>query len=112
MAETYRSIGDWIEDTFQPNDFIDRYSTVHLDRVLDEIVELEMSLNPPSGVGGVRMSEVGQEAADVVIALAGMCRRYGIDLQEEVDKKMSVNRARKWKVFSNGTGKHVKEVQA
>lgn len=108
MTETFDTIGDWIEDTFGENkDVKERYSPAHYERVNDEFKELGDEVYPPSGQGGMYLGMVGSEAADVVIALAGMCRRYGINLQEHVDKKMEINRNRQWEVFENGTGRHI-----
>ena len=98
--ENFETIGNWLEDTFGKNEDIeDRYANCHLWRVLDEIEEM-CELAPVT-------EGVAHEAADVVIALAGMCRRYGIDLQAAVDEKMKINREREWEVYSNGTGRHI-----
>lgn len=108
MKETFHSIGEWIEDTFGKNETIESpLDRCHFERVADEFRELWAEVDLPSGVGGMNVGLVGSEAADVVIALAGMCRRYGIDLQEEVDRKMDINRSREWEVFKNGTGRHI-----
>ena len=103
--ETFDTIGDWIEETFGKNEEIeDRFSCVHFDRVTDEFDELTSAVDWESVDS---MNPIANEAADVVIALAGMCRRYGIDLQQAVDEKMKINREREWDVYSNGTGRHI-----
>lgn len=111
MTETFKTIGDWIEETFGDSNRLDMSDwyvyQAQFDRVKDEFLELEEEVSPPSGTGGTSMGAVGREAADVVISLAGMCRRYGIDLQEEVNKKMVVNREREWAVLPNGTARHI-----
>ena len=48
-----------------------------------------------------------EEAADVWIVLCHYAAVMGQDLQAEVDRKMAVNRARKWEIRADGTGKHV-----
>ena len=54
-------------------------------------------------------SELAEEAADVVIMLAGWVKaRTGEDLAEAVERKMAINRARKWDVRGDGTGYHIK----
>lgn len=49
-----------------------------------------------------------EEAADVIIVLMRLFERYGTTWQEEVDKKMKVNRGRTWKLDGHGHGYHVK----
>ncbi len=53
------------------------------------------------------MAEMGREAADVVILLHRLVALAGMDLSEQVDAKMAINRARKWKAAGDGTGGHV-----
>jgi NTP pyrophosphatase (non-canonical NTP hydrolase) len=53
------------------------------------------------------MSEAGREAADVVILLHRLVGLLGMELSEQVDAKMKVNRARKWRAAGDGTGGHV-----
>mgnify|MGYP001565879327 CR=1 FL=1 len=73
-------------------------------RMLEELKEFRdkaegMSNNP----------EVAEEAADVVITLAAFVATLGLDLATEVEKKMAINRARKWRVDGDGCGYHIKE---
>lgn len=51
--------------------------------------------------------EIGREAADVVILLHRLVALAGMELSEQVDAKMAVNRARQWKAAGDGTGGHV-----
>ena len=53
------------------------------------------------------MAEAGREAADVVILLHRLVALAGMDLNEQVDAKMAINRARTWKAAGDGTGGHV-----
>ncbi len=53
------------------------------------------------------MAEAGREAADVVILLHRLVALAGMDLNEQVDAKMAINRARTWKSAGDGTGGHV-----
>lgn len=49
------------------------------------------------------------EAADVLIVLYCIADMKGFNLHEEVNKKISINRNRKWQARGNGTGYHIKE---
>jgi NTP pyrophosphatase (non-canonical NTP hydrolase) len=49
------------------------------------------------------------EAADVLIVLYSLAGMRGFDLHAEVERKMAINRARKWAPRGDGTGYHVKE---
>ena len=64
-----------------------------LDRAAEEWLELIESPDPV-------------EAADVVICLCGYARACGFDLAAEVEKKMTINRARAWATKGDGTGYH------
>ena len=54
-------------------------------------------------------SKAPSEVADVLIVLYGVAQALGVDLHAEVDKKMAINRGRKWKVAGDGTGHHVRD---
>jgi len=53
--------------------------------------------------------EIGPEAADVRITLAALAGTYAIDMDGEVNRKMIVNRARKWSRHGDGTGQHIRD---
>jgi len=55
------------------------------------------------------LAKVPEEMADCEIVLRVLAHRRDIDLQSEVDKKMKINRYRRWKLNNDGTGYHVKE---
>ena len=86
-GETFETIRQWCEETFGPV-APDRIAT----RATEEMDELRAD---PTRV---------EEAADVVIVLA----RHP-DLWAAVERKMAVNRARKWRLMGDGTGYHVKD---
>jgi hypothetical protein len=89
-GETLQTIAQWCEETFgpiQPERIVSRAG--------EEMDELRAE---PTRV---------EEAADVVICLA----RYP-GLWEAVERKMAVNRARKWRLMGDGTGYHVKPTEA
>ena len=96
-TETSQTIREWGDATFgAPTDL-----TVLVQRARVEMDELELALRAGDH------AEAGREAADVVILLHRLIAILGHDLNEQVDAKMQVNRARKWKAAGDGTGGHV-----
>lgn len=99
-VETQESIKKWAVETFgeiKSNDVI-------LKRFMDEVEELHSVLS------FVSMKEVlGDELADCLIIMYQIASQFGIDLLHEVDKKMHINRNRKWNIKGDGTGQHVTE---
>ena len=94
--ETQKTIADWAETTFGVAD--DPGSLVRRANVeLQELLEAVENADTP---------EIGKEAADVVILLMRLCELNGLDLKEEIDSKMTINRARSWVATGDGTGKH------
>ena len=49
------------------------------------------------------------EGADIVICLYRLAQVLGADLQEEIDRKMVLNRSRRWRRLGDGTGRHLRE---
>lgn len=95
--ETSQTIREWGDATFGEA----RDLTALVVRARGELDELEEALRAGD------MPEAGREAADVVILLHRLVALAGMDLGEQVDAKMAVNRARKWKAAGDGTGGHV-----
>ena len=52
------------------------------------------------------LKDVPNECADVVITLFRVADEAGFDLMNEVNKKMRINRQRKWVLNGDGTGQH------
>jgi hypothetical protein len=101
MTETQESICAWANETFgRP---VNNYSIV--DRAHDEMCELLTSLED----NGDACPQAPEEAADVIIVLMRLFERFGTTWQAEVDKKMAINRARRWTLTGNGHGQHVEE---
>ncbi|MFC3053418.1 pyrophosphohydrolase domain-containing protein [Kordiimonas pumila] len=96
--ETQSSIQKWADTTFGP-----AYDqSVLVDRAAIEITELK------EAVVNNNLIDIGKEAADVIILLMRLLENYGLDMQDEVTKKMQENRNRKWRAKGDGTGSHVK----
>jgi NTP pyrophosphatase (non-canonical NTP hydrolase) len=96
-VETSNSIRDWGDAAFGE---VSNLSAL-VSRARGELDELEQAIR-----AGDR-AEIGREAADVAILLHRLVALAGMDLAAEVDAKMAVNRARKWKAAGDGTGGHV-----
>ncbi len=96
--ETQASIAQWAEETFGP---VGDYTAL-VDRAVTEMSELREAVSLNNTV------EIGKETADVMILLYRLCALNGLDLQTEVNHKMSENRARKWRNTGDGTGSHIK----
>lgn len=87
MNETINSINQWAEETFGP--CTSQAAMVRAAIEMDEYL--------------ATTSYNIEEAADVIITL------YRIPgIQEAINKKMAINRQRKWKLNGDGTGQHVK----
>ena len=101
-VETQASVSAWARDTFGVATTNARVAA----RANEEMAELLRALtvndfNP----------DAPDEIADVVIVLYRLAERMDVDLHDLIDRKMKVNRARKWSVGPDGCGKHVREVR-
>ncbi len=96
-TETSQTIREWGDAVFGEA----RDLTVLVARARTELDELEQAVRAGD------LAETGQEAADVAILLHRLVAIAGMDLGEQVDAKMQVNRARTWKAAGDGTGGHV-----
>jgi NTP pyrophosphatase (non-canonical NTP hydrolase) len=134
-TETQAMIGAWAKRTFPGGDDL---SPRHCLRLLEEVIELCLAAGAKhtdvmrttaaqlekagavmSLLGGLLdvsdspdLDKVPEEMADCEIVLRVLAQRRGVDLQAEVDRKMAVNRSRRWAVDGDGTGYHVKEGDA
>ena len=100
MVENSRSISEWAVSVFGDT----KDDKVVLERAAKEFKELQELVD-----AGIKSYKVAVEAADVVICLARLVDRQGYDLFELVDKKMEINRKRKWISTGDGCGRHVNE---
>lgn len=98
MKESQKSIAAWAEQVFGP--VAEPVSLVR--RAAIELDELTQAVRDQDA------QEIGREAADVVILLSRLMHEYGLSLEEEVDKKMILNRERNWVSAGDGTGTHIK----
>lgn len=103
MHETQKTISEWANKIFGiPDDNAERIMW----RMLMEADELKEKL-----LSGEEWhsNEVADEIADIFIVGYQCFTVLGMDAQECIDRKMKINRARKWKLNGDGTGQHIKE---
>lgn len=98
--ETSASIAQWQRETF--GEAKDNWSS--WDRARQEMFELMAKLLIDD-----RHPDSPEEIADVAIVLSRIVAAHGKDLQEEIDRKMAINRARKWQLTGDGHGQHVED---
>ena len=95
--ETSHTIREWADATFGAAPDL----TALVRRARLELGELEQALLAGDN------AEAGREAADVAILLHRLAALTGHDLNDQVDAKMRINRARQWQAAGDGTGSHV-----
>lgn len=98
-----KDINNWQYENFGSIDH-----EIALERAEEEWDEMVEAIDPPEGEAQPEL-KCAMECADVVITLAALTRSLGFDLAEMVERKMEINRARKWRVQPDGKAYHVKE---
>ncbi len=98
QRETTASITRWGDSAFGPVSELARL----IDRAEGELAELREAVQLAEGPDALAM-----EAADVVILLHRLVGLTGLDLDQAVQDKMAINRARRWTPEGDGTGQHV-----
>ena len=53
---------------------------------------------------------IAGEIADVYITLVAVAEKAGVNIESAVNKKMEINRQRKWTISKDGTWQHMREV--
>jgi 5'-deoxynucleotidase YfbR-like HD superfamily hydrolase len=91
--ETQATINQWQSEVF-PNRTVDGDIT-HLKEEFKEFLDASS------------LAIQAIEAADIVILLYAWASDVGINLQDHIDAKMKINRARKWRILPDGTGRHL-----
>lgn len=105
MAETQATVAAWADVTFGEAHSM-ALVAVRANKEMTELLEKAVAFD--QHCSGETASACAEECADVVIILMRLCRNVGCDLLEEIEKKMAINRARKWKLDGFGHGYHVK----
>ena len=96
--ETQETIGRWADEAFGKAASL----WVIVSRLHAEELELLKAVDHGAP------EAIRDEAADVAIVLYRLAQVAGFDLARAVNEKMAVNRQRKWMVFGDGTGQHVR----
>jgi NTP pyrophosphatase (non-canonical NTP hydrolase) len=98
--ETQASVTAWANETFGTAGSNARVAA----RANEEMAELLRALTADDS-----SDKAAAEVADVVIILYRLATRLGVDLLDEIDKKMAINRAREWAQDKTGHGYHVRD---
>lgn len=97
MIETQKSISDWALETFG-----EAPSNLSIAvRANEEMAEVLACLSRDDND-----THAVEEVADVIITLCRMFERLGIDINAEINRKMTVNRSREWDLDGHGHGYH------
>ena len=99
-TEDQITISAWAEATFGP---VSSNASVAA-RANEEMAELLRCLTVNDS-----HEKAPEEIADVTIVLFRLADRLGVDLLDEVDRKMATNRARDWRLSGDGHGYHVRD---
>jgi NTP pyrophosphatase (non-canonical NTP hydrolase) len=99
-VEDQVTISAWAQDTFGPVGS----NILVAARANQEMAELLMAL-----AANESHPKAAEEIADIFIVLYRLMGRLGAGVQEEIDKKMAINRTRKWLLDGVGQGYHVRE---
>lgn len=90
-----REVLDWIQPMLPDNRRDSMNTSIKLSEEASELTQAIYS----------RGKNVGEELADILILLVDIAYMHGIDLQEEFNEKMNVNRKRTWNI-EKGALKH------
>ncbi len=109
FRETQSSITQWADETFGK---IQDPKTA-IKRLLEEVKEFtdyaEAILELPGPPNALQQIDLVKEIADIIIVSYRLASIWNMDLQLNVDLKMSINRGRRWKKDGTGHGYHIKE---
>lgn len=114
MTETQSTIAAWADATFGPAVSLESIA----ERAMKELAELvekcraldgAIADRDPPTYAAYAAKAVTEEAADVVIVLARIFESCGVDMHDAIDRKMAINRARRWTLDGNGHGQHVED---
>jgi phosphoribosyl-ATP pyrophosphohydrolase len=100
MKENQDTVTGWANATFGPAGSNARVAA----RANEEMAELLRALTADDN-----HPKAAEEVADIVIILYRLASRLGVDLYDEIDRKMEVNRKREWNLDKTGHGYHVRE---
>lgn len=104
--ETQQTITAWGVATFGPNKplAIATRANVEMSELLNALSNLAETTDPE--LYEQRRIACGVECADVVIMVMQVSELLGADLLSEINKKMAINRRRKWITLPSGQRQH------
>jgi NTP pyrophosphatase (non-canonical NTP hydrolase) len=98
--ETTATVARWAAETFGPTPNLASVAA----RANREMAELLQELADDDC-----SPKIGEEIADVFICLYRLIHLAGVEIDVEIDRKMAINRNRRWNVSANGHGQHVED---
>lgn len=93
IGELQQEVADWADEVLPRRKF---YTTA-AKLMMEEIPEWLMAPDDPL------------EYADIVILVLDLAYQKGIDIEEAVERKMAINRTRRWQVDELGVATHIGE---
>jgi NTP pyrophosphatase (non-canonical NTP hydrolase) len=96
-------IGDWQQRAFGQNSGDPEAIKATRTKLVQEIGELDVALSVEDYFPG---PQVCDEIADCGVLLLGLADKLRIDLHEQIERKMEINRARSWRQNDDGTFQH------
>lgn len=97
--ESQNSISEWADNTFGPSNTNLRTAQRANEEMKELLDKLESNDNDESAK---------EEIADVFIVLYRLASRMNVNVHDEIDKKMRINRSRTWELDGTGHGYHKK----
>ncbi len=99
--ETQQSITQWAAETFGPCS-----AARAVARMVEEMEELK-AVDATAWPTATYVKKLKDECADVLITMYRAASLLQFDVQQAVDDKMAINRAREWTLRDDGTGYHI-----
>jgi NTP pyrophosphatase (non-canonical NTP hydrolase) len=101
VLETQQTISKWANETFGPVGSNQRVAI----RANEEMAELLRTLS----IDDNDAEKAIEEVADIFIVLYRLVDRMGGDVHAAIDKKMMINRQRRWHLDGSGCERHIRD---
>jgi NTP pyrophosphatase (non-canonical NTP hydrolase) len=108
-GENQRTINEWQVAMFKHVTPLQAFARLH--KEFSELLTLLAYTPTNSSKHDEWAAKVAPECADLYVVLCQLCNELGVDLQDEVNKKMAINRKRVWAKTKDGDFQHVKQEQ-
>lgn len=106
MSEDEHTIRLWAEETFGLRPAAEVSVRMNVE-VAELLSKLDNAPRHPADMSDEHLEGIKEEAADVAIMLLQIAGKLNFSLREEVDRKMQVNRNRKWGRTDGGRFQHI-----